>query len=80
MLATLIGWNTFLFNFPTNLLHWLFGYKYWVISVEVPLALSGEIKDRRSREHFYTALNVIMILINFVFCVWVSIKRYDLSV
>jgi hypothetical protein len=37
--AQLIGWNTFWFNWPTNLLHWMFGFKYWVISVEVPLAL-----------------------------------------
>ena len=79
-LATLIGWNTFLFNCPTNLLHWMFGYKYWVISVEVPLALSGEIRTKRSREHCYMALNITMIMINVTFCVWVSFARYHLSV
>lgn len=81
-LAHLIGWNTFFFNAPTNVMHWLFGYKYWVISVEVPRALSGENKigDSRWRERFYVILNVTMITVNLVFCVWVSFARYWLSV
>ena len=40
-LAQLIGCTTFFFNFPTNLLHWTFGWKYYVISIEVPKALRG---------------------------------------
>jgi hypothetical protein len=74
--AHLIGWNTFWFNWPTNLLHWMFGFKYWVISVEVPLVLGGKIENQRSREMWYMTLNVFMIVVNTFFCVWVSLARY----
>jgi hypothetical protein len=65
---------------PTNLLHWLFAFKYWVISVEVPLALTGQIKKKASRERLYFIFNILMILVNVAFCIWVSIERYRLSI
>jgi len=58
----------------------MFGFKYWVISVEVPLILGGKIENQRSREMWYTALNFFMIAVNTFFCVWVSFARYKLSV
>lgn len=78
--ARLIGWDTLLFNLPTNLLHWLFAFKYWVISVEVPLALTGQIKKKANRERLYFIFNIFMILVNVAFCIWVSIERYRLSI
>ena len=29
----------FLFFFISNLMYWLFGFKYWVIAVEIPIVL-----------------------------------------
>jgi hypothetical protein len=78
--ARLIGWNTLLFNLPTNLLHWLFAFKYWVISVEVPLVLTNQIQKKASRERLYFAFNLFMIALNVGFCIWVSIERYQLSI
>lgn len=79
--ANLIGWDTLVFNTPTNLMHWLFAYKYWVISIEVPNALSKETIMRQNvRERLYLGLNIFMISINVFFCIWVSTARYQLSV
>ena len=35
-MSIIIGVGTFFFNMGTNTMHWLFGYKYWIISREVP--------------------------------------------
>ena len=78
--ARTIGWDTLLFNWPTNLLHWFFGFKYWVISIEVPLALSGKIQNQQKRERFYMILNIFMIVLNTLPCFWVSVARYKLSI
>jgi len=79
--ARLIGFDTLLFNLPTNLLHWVFAFKYWVISIEVPIALSSQaIKQQKTKENLYMALNLFMIAVNSFFCIWVSIERYKLSI
>ena len=80
--ARMIGWNTLIFNLPTNLMHWLFAFKYWVISVEVPRVLAGEVSkdDQKKRERIYLTFNIFMCLVNVVFCVWISIARYQLSI
>ena len=41
LLAVTIGVSTFLFNFGTNTVLWLFSFKYWVISREVPKLFDG---------------------------------------
>lgn len=38
-LAWTVGISTFFFNGGTLLLHWLFSFKYWVISLEIPKVL-----------------------------------------
>mgnify|MGYP000942001059 CR=1 FL=1 len=38
--------------------------------------VEDEIKRRKSRESCYLLINISMIAINFVVCVWLSIKRY----
>ena len=35
-LKMLIGFGNFVYNFFLNLVHWLFGFEYWYISIEVP--------------------------------------------
>ena len=35
-LNVLIGVGNFVYNFFLNLVHWLFGFEYWYISIEVP--------------------------------------------
>ena len=35
-LKIFIGVGNFVYNFFLNLFHWLFGFEYWYISIEVP--------------------------------------------
>jgi hypothetical protein len=34
--AILIAVGLFMFYWPSNLMYWLFGFKYWVIAIEIP--------------------------------------------
>jgi len=40
-LACEVGITAFFFNAGTLLLHWLFSFKYWVISLEIPKVLQA---------------------------------------
>lgn len=73
--------SVFLFYFISNLMYWMFGFKYWVISIEVPRLIEAS-KDGSSLNHKticsekgYEALNWVGIIINLGFCVWVGWKR-----
>ena len=87
----LIGFSIFIFYFVSNLMYWLFGFKYWVISIEIPQLISNQEaelfnsnkeivrSERFCSETKYNLLNAIGILLNLFFCVWVAIKRAQLS-
>ena len=73
--------SIFLFYFTSNLIYWIFGFKYWVISIEVP-RLIAESKEGPQSNHKsictearYKALNWIGILINLGFCLAVAWLR-----
>jgi hypothetical protein len=34
--AIMIGVTNFLFYFCMNLAHWIYGFKYWIVSREMP--------------------------------------------
>jgi hypothetical protein len=47
-LMIIMGVSIFLFYFVSNLMYWLFGFKYWVISIEIPQLITqqeAEIND-----------------------------------
>ena len=87
----LIGFSIFIFYFVSNLMYWLFGFKYWVISIEIPQLISNQEaelfnsnkeivrSERFCSETKYNLLNAIGIFINLFFCVLVAIKRAKLS-
>ena len=60
----------FLFYFTSNLMYWMFGFKYWVISIEVPrLIVASKNSSKRNHKSIcsearYEALNWVGILIN----------------
>ena len=62
-------------------MYWMFGFKYWVISIEVPrlIAASKEGAEVNHKsicsEARYEALNWVGILINMGFCLAVGWKR-----
>jgi hypothetical protein len=39
-LMYIIGFSIFFFYFVSNLMYWLFGFKYWVISIEIPTLIA----------------------------------------
>jgi hypothetical protein len=60
------------------LLHWLFSFKYWVISQEIPkLKTTGT--DFKSSETKYKVLNVIGISVNMLACLWLATRRAQLD-
>lgn len=64
-----------LFNGGTLLLHWLFSFKYWVISFEIPKVLQTNGPVFKSSETKYKIYNAFGITINMLFCVWVAVRR-----
>ena len=89
-LMFIMGGSIFLFYFVSNLMYWLFGFKYWVISIEIPQLISQQQaelnpdkeivrKERFCTEAKYNALNAVGILVNFAFCAWVGWKRAELD-
>lgn len=85
-LMYMIGISIFLFFFVSNLMYWLFGFKYWVISIEIPqlitqqeAEITNDKEDQRKKrfcsEAKYNALNAFGILVNLFFCAWVGWKR-----
>ena len=43
LVAWIITSAVFLFDFFSIIIYWLFGFKYWIISIEVPKFLNGEL-------------------------------------
>jgi hypothetical protein len=71
-------------------MYWLFGWKYWVISLEIPALVNEqteeldlekpvERKERFWTEKRYNVLNWMGITINSGFCVWLGYSRFLIS-
>jgi hypothetical protein len=79
-LAWEVGSTTLFFNAGSNIAHWIFGFKYWVISKEIPNAIRATNPiDLKSSENRYRIFSYIGIAINLAFCIWVAVKRGQLS-
>jgi hypothetical protein len=58
--ATVVATAVFIFFFTTILIYWLFGFKYWIISREVPRFLEGN-NNMSLSERKYFVINYIAI-------------------
>ena len=69
--------TVFLFYFLSNLIYWLFGFKYWVISIEVPKAFNKSEKSSNLRisQNTYNIVKWAGIGFNFVLCFFVAFYR-----
>lgn len=70
----------FMFYFTSNLMYWLFGFKYWVISIEIPNVIEaakegGKQQKRICTETRYKVFNWLGILVNFAVCAVLAWKR-----
>jgi amino acid permease len=61
-----------------NLIYWLYGFKYWVISIEVPGAYTK--RDRcKLPETSYKLISWTGVIVNFALCFAIAYQRYYLS-
>ena len=77
LLAVCMGCSIAVFNFTTNCVQWLFSFKYWVISYEVPQKLFEA--PRKSKESLYSRMNTVVVLVNFAACVWLGLSRAQVT-
>jgi hypothetical protein len=79
--AIFVGTAIFNFYFMNNLIYWLYGFKYWVMSIEVPgsykQASSGN--SGRFSKKCYDLISWVGILINLALCSVLAYQRYLLS-
>lgn len=69
MVSWLLGIAVFLFFLMTILIYWIFGFKYWVISNEVPRFLdNSEEYKRKCSETTYSIINFFAFGVIFLTC------------
>jgi hypothetical protein len=84
-LATNMGVTVFLYYYGGSLAHWLYSYRYWVISQEIPHILYGRswcmsAEETRRKEKCYKIAEWIGTLINLFVCLVTAILRFTLSI
>ena len=90
--SVLVGVSIFMFYFVENLMYWLFGFKYWVTSVEIQqiqeeqktqsgraVAAENIKKKRFCTETKYKVLSAFGGLVNLGICLWMCIERAQLT-
>ena len=77
----LVAWTissaVFLFFFFSIIIYWLFGFKYWIISIEVPKFLNSDVPT--SSETRYAIINFSAIAFLVVSCGITAYFRFQLS-
>ena len=76
-LSIVIGISTFFFNMGTNIMHWLFAMKYWVIAREVPKLFVGQ--QIQYNERAYKIVKWIGLVINTIVCTMLGLLRGRLT-
>ena len=65
-----MGIVNFGFYGGANSVHWLFGFKYWVISKEMPKVVEGNQKNYKKNEKCYKIINIIGLIVNLTMSAW----------
>jgi hypothetical protein len=73
----MISVGNFVYNFFLNLVHWLFGFEYWYISIEVP-RLQKE-NPRTITEMQFSAIKYVGVVLNFIPCVMMGYFQWTLE-
>jgi hypothetical protein len=76
--AWVISTACFFFFFVTILIYWLFGFKYWIISREVPRFLEGS-SGMAVSEQKYRNINLIVISVFALVCGYACYIRGTVS-
>ena len=77
-LASMIGMMSFIYNYGSNLMHWLFSFKYWVIAKEVPKLFDS--KQINFKEGSYRVIQSLGCIINLLPCGLIAFYRAKLTV
>ena len=67
-----------LFFFFTIVIYWLFGFKYWVIAIEVPRFINGELPPE-NQERKYKIYNASAVIFLAISCIVTAYFRDILS-
>ena len=76
-LKVMIGIGNFVYNFFLNLVHWLFGFEYWYISIEVP-RIQKE-KPRAITEMQFNIIKYVGVALNFIVCLVLGYYEWTLQ-
>ena len=76
-LKIMIGFGNFTYNFFLNVVHWLFGFEYWYISVEVP-RLQKE-KPRTITKRQFSIIKYVGVALNFIPCLMMGYYQWILQ-
>jgi hypothetical protein len=76
-LAIVIGITNFLFVGGSALYHWIFCFKYWVISLEFAKVLNNE--EIESIQLCYNIYNTIGIVSSLIMSIWLGVARGQLA-
>ena len=57
----------------TNLMHWLFAFKYWIIAREVPKLFDQHTIEFNERS--YRTMNMVGVIINIIPCFMIAYFR-----
>ena len=74
----MIGMMSFIYNYGSNLMHWLFSFKYWVIAKEVPKLFDS--KQINFNEGSYRVIQSLGCIINLLPCGLIAFYRAKLTV
>ena len=68
------------FYFVTSiLLYWLFGFKYWVISIEVSRFINERTESSNNVESAYSSINKVVISSTVVICLITACLRFKIT-
>lgn len=60
-----------------NLMHWLFCFKYWVVSVEIPKLLNGNSVSKNQNENRYKAILYLVAFGNVISVLWLNFSDFS---
>ena len=66
----------FLFN---NLIYWFYGFKYWVIAIEVPGVYNKDESRCKLSKSTYNFINYTVVALNILVCSWLVYERGALA-
>jgi len=66
-----VGTSIFFYFYMNNLIYWLYGFKFWIISIEVPEAYNKRDRCKLSK-NCYKLISWTGVIVNLALCVAIA--------